>query len=137
MSFRSSSPPPPPYSGPQAPPPVPSWAVGTEPAAPAGPSPAHRARTSHRRRRRGPRVPDRYERVLSSVTTAAAAVAVLTLAGEVRPVTSRPADTGPGVCDPAPRSGTEAERTAPPRRHPARGRGPTTALGPLTGHYTG
>ncbi|MBQ0986846.1 hypothetical protein KBZ10_20485 [Streptomyces sp. F63] len=90
-------------------------------------------------------VPDRYERVLSSVTTAAAAVAVLTLAGEVRPA-APPADGGgPGICDTAPGddtapgNGTPAGRPAPPPHHrpPAHGRDATTALGPLTGHYTG
>ncbi|MCC3655413.1 MULTISPECIES: hypothetical protein [Streptomyces] len=71
------------------------------------------------------------------MTTAAAAVAVLTLAGEVRPA-SPPADgTDPAVCDTAPRYGTAADRPAPPHRPPVRGRDLTTALGPLTGHYTG
>ncbi|MCC5033824.1 hypothetical protein DMH02_011455 [Streptomyces sp. WAC 00631] len=75
--------------------------------------------------------------MFSSVTTAAAAVAVLTLAGEVRPA-SPPADgTDPAVCDAAPRYGTAADRPAPPHRPPVHGRDLTTALGPLTGHHTG
>lgn len=129
MPFRSPAPPPSPspYSGPPGRPPVPSWAVRGEPPAPSPapvpspPSPGHRARASHRRRR-GARVPDRYERVFSSVTTAAAAVAVLTLAGEVRPASPPAGGTDPAVCDTAPRYGTAADRPAPPHRPPVHGR---------------
>ncbi|WP_206743372.1 hypothetical protein, partial [Streptomyces fradiae] len=77
------------------------------------------------------------ERVFSSVTTAAAAVAVLTLAGEVRPASPPAGGTDPAVCDTAPRYGTAADGPAPPHRPPVHGRDLTTALGPLTGHYTG